>query len=110
MSGWFEGRAPDEEDLEAAGDLTMGELLYGYFGSATITSGVAQEASQDAQETIYGVQGLMDGNEPSWAALKALSGSGVSGAIHLRTAEDDVVFTLTGDGTVDHTEETFLSA
>lgn len=104
---------PDEEDLEAAGDLTMGELLFHLFGPDTSSGSTPpdpQEARQEAQEAIYGLAGTVDGPGPSQAALEALSAHGVTGAVHYRTLEDDVIFTLDGNGDIEETGETFLQA
>lgn len=109
MSGWFEGRAPDEEDLEAVGDLSMEEVLYHFFAPASASQeGPSQGAAWEGQEAFYGLRGVVDGGGPSWEALKALSASGVVGLIHLRTMENDVIYSLKGDGTVKQTEKHFL--
>lgn len=109
MHGWFEGRVPDEEDLEAAGDLSMDDLLFHLFGMGVTPLGTPQENAQGPQEAFYGVQGTLDGPGPSLAALEALSASGVTGAVHLRTLEEDVIFSLNGDGDVGESEEQFLT-
>lgn len=112
MHGWFEGRVPDEEDLEAAGDMTMSDLLIHLFGTSVTPVAplsAPQGAAQTAQETFYGPQGTLDGPGPSLDALRALSASGVTGAVHLRTLEGDIIFSLNGNGDVGETEEQFLS-
>lgn len=109
MHGWFEGRVPDEEDLEAAGDLSMDDLLFHLFGSSVTPLSAPQDNAQEAQEAFYGLQGTLDGPGPSLGALKALSASGVTGAVHLRTLEDDVILSLDGNGNISETEERFLS-
>lgn len=108
MHGWFEGRVPDEEDLEAAGDLSMNDLLFHLFGPSVTPLSTPQETAQGAQEAFYGFQGTLVGPGPSLSALKALSAAGVTGAVHLRTLEDDVIFSLDGNGDVSETEERFL--
>ena len=112
MHGWFEGRVPDEEDLEAAGDMSMSDLLIHLFGtsvSPVTPLSAPQGAAQTAQETFYGPQGTLEGPGPSTDALRALSASGVTGAVHLRTLEGDVILSLNGNGDVGETEEHFLS-
>lgn len=114
MHGWFEGRVPDEEDLEAAGDLSMDDLLFHLFGPSVFGSSVTplstpQDNAQEAQEAFYGLQGTLDAPGPSLSALKALSASGVTGEIHLRTLENDVILSLNGHGDVTEAEEQFLS-
>lgn len=111
LAGWFEGRVPDQEDLEAAGDLTIEELLFHLFGpeaKSDSTLSAPQETRQEAQDAIYGLSGTVDGPGPSQAALEAFSAHGVTGAVHYRTLEDDTVFTLDGDGGIEETEEAFL--
>lgn len=109
MHGWFEGRVPDEEDMEAAGDMSMGDLLFNLFGASVTPLNPPQESTETAQETFYGLQGVLDGPGPSLDALRALSASGVTGAVHLRTLEGDVILSLNGHGDVAEAEEQFLS-
>lgn len=108
LAGWFEGRVPDAEDLEAAGDMTMGDLLIHLFGTDALGRTRPQETPQEGQEAFYSVQGTLGADGPSRAALEALSAHGVTGVVHLRTLEDDVTYSLDGSGAVDESEERFL--
>lgn len=109
LGGWFEGRVPDGEDLEAVGDMSMSDLLCHLFGTSTITLQPPQEAAEDAREVLYNLRGVLSGSGPSWGALRGLSASGVAGTVHLRTLGRDVILSLDGHGDVAETEDLFLS-
>lgn len=87
----------------------MSDLLFHWFGPEALSSRTEPaEALQTPQEALYSLSGVMDGPGPSRDALAALSALGVTGAVHLRTLEDDVMLSLNGDGDVAESEERFL--
>lgn len=87
----------------------MTDLLFHFFGPSVAPSTSSQNDPQKPQGAIYSLRGALDGLGPSHAALEALSAAGVAGTVHLRTVEDDVIYSLDGNGTVQDAEEPFLS-